>query len=142
MGRVACHRSFRPAPDSVSIASRGVASAVVDMVTTTQARVGRLLTDPDGPHVVMLLGAGASVSSGVPGAAQIAEMAAKWAYCREHGRAAEDPSVTRSDWLPWLREQQWYHAAQAVGKQYPAIVLLTARHVAAVEHHVLQRPYG
>jgi hypothetical protein len=92
------------------------------MVTTTQARVGRLLTDPDGPHVVMLLGAGASVSSGVPGAAQIAEMAAKWAYCREHGRAAEDPSVTRSDWLPWLREQQWYHAAQAVGEQYPGIV--------------------
>ena len=92
------------------------------MVTTTQARVGRLLTDPDGPHVVILLGAGASVSSGVPGAAQIAEMAANWAYCREHGRAAEDPSVTRSDWLPWLREQQWYHSALAVGEQYPAIV--------------------
>lgn len=92
------------------------------MVTTTQARVGRLLTDPDGPHVVMLLGAGASVSSGVPGAAQIAEMAAKWAYCREHGRAAEDPSVTRSDWLPWLRGQQWYHSASGAGEQYPAIV--------------------
>jgi hypothetical protein len=92
------------------------------MVTTTQARVGRLLTDPDGPQVVMLLGAGASVSSGVPGAAQIAEMAAKWAYCREHGRAAEDPSVTRSDWLPWLRGQQWYHPVQTVGEQYPAVV--------------------
>src|SRR6266516_3198725 len=92
------------------------------MVVTTQARVGRLLTDPDGPHVVMLLGAGASVSSGVPGAAQIAEMAAKWAYCREQGRAAEDPSVTRSDWLPWLREQQWYQPAQPVGEQYPAVV--------------------
>jgi len=95
---------------------------LADMVTTTQARVGRVLTDPDGPQVVMLLGAGASVSSGVPGAGQIAEMAAKWAYCREHGRAAEDPSVTRSDWLPWLRGQQWYDPALAAGEQYPAIV--------------------
>jgi len=81
-----------------------------------------LLADPDGPNVVLLLGAGASISSGVPGAVQIAEMAAKWAYCREHGRTAEDPSVTRSDWLPWLRQQQWYHPTLGAGEQYPAIV--------------------
>jgi hypothetical protein len=43
---------------AMSSTSRGEASALADMVTTTQARVGRLLTDPNGPHVVMLLGAG------------------------------------------------------------------------------------
>jgi len=100
----------------------GEAQALTDFARTTQARVGRLLTDPDGPHAVLLLGAGASVPSGVPGASQLAEMAARWAYCREHGRAAEDPSVTRSDWLPWLREHQWYQSGQAVGDHYPAIV--------------------
>ncbi len=95
---------------------------MTDLVSTTPARVGRLLADPDGPQAVLLLGAGASVSSGVPGAGQLAEMAARWAYCREHGRATEDPSVTRSDWLPWLREHQWYQSAQAIGDHYPAIV--------------------
>jgi hypothetical protein len=95
---------------------------LADMVTTTQARVARLLTDSDGPQAVILLGAGASIPSGVPGAPQVAEMAAKWAYCREHGRIAEDPSVTRSDWLPWLREQTWYDPDLQVGDHYPSIV--------------------
>src|SRR5262245_33724960 len=70
----------------------------------------------------MLLGAGASVSSGVPGAVQMAEMAARWSYCREHGRTAEDPAVTRSDWLPWLRGQAWYQSGLNVGDHYAAII--------------------
>jgi hypothetical protein len=112
----------RSAQDNGIGGRKGAASALTDWASTTPARVGRLLTDPDGPQAVLLLGAGASVSSGVPGAAPLAEMAARWAYCREHGRAAEDPSVTRSDWLPWLRGHQWYQPAQAVSDHYPTII--------------------
>jgi len=81
-----------------------------------------MLRDPDGPQAVLLLGAGASVSSGVPGAAYLAEMAARWAYCREHGRPTDDSSVTRSEWLPWLRGHPWYETAQVPGDHYPAII--------------------
>jgi hypothetical protein len=95
---------------------------VADFAATSMARVGRVLTDAHGPHPVLLLGAGASVSSGVPTAAQLAEMAARWAYCSEHGRAAEDPTVTRSDWLPWLRSHSWYDGETAPGEQYPRVI--------------------
>lgn len=101
---------------------RSKGSALTDWASITPARVGRMLRDPDGPQAVLLLGAGASVSSGVPGAAYLAEMAARWAYCREHGRPTEDPSVTRSDWLSWLREHPWYQPAQVPGDHYPAII--------------------
>jgi hypothetical protein len=43
---------------AMSSRSRGEGSALADMVTTTQARVGRLLTDPERPARAMLPGTG------------------------------------------------------------------------------------
>lgn len=81
------------------------------------------------PSPVVLLGAGASIRSGIPLASGFTERAAKWAYAREHGRSDEDPRLQRSDWLPWLRQQPWYNANGSFADNYPAAVqnLLTPR---------------
>jgi NAD-dependent SIR2 family protein deacetylase len=98
-------------------------------IPTTLERLKRELLDETKPSPVLLLGAGASVKSGVPTAAGFAEMIARWAYLKEHGRAERDQNVHRSDWLPWLKRFNWYEAAQPPEAQYPALVehLLTPR---------------
>jgi len=60
-----------------------------------------LFADQNVPEPVLLLGAGASQKSGVPLSRSLVERAAKWAYCRAHQRAPDDPTVRRSDWQPW-----------------------------------------
>lgn len=82
------------------------------------------LFDESAPRPVLLLGAGASIKSGVPSAAGFAEMIARWAYLREH-----DQSVHRSDWLPWLKSHPWYDSEVPPEHQYPTLVakLLTQR---------------
>jgi hypothetical protein len=61
------------------------------------------------PKPVFLLGAGASVTSGIPVAAEVVSLAAKWAYARQHGKDPDDPRITRSDWYPWLlAAQPWF----------------------------------
>ena len=103
---------------------------MIDIPHTSVARVGQLIARQEGPRPIVLLGAGCSIKSGVPAAAAIAEMAAKWAFCRENGRVEKDPNVTRSDWLPWVQEQKWFDPAAGVGAQYPTVVeqLLQPRH--------------
>lgn len=76
----------------------------------------------DLPDPVLLLGAGASVKSGVPLARDMVALAAKWAYCREHGLDPEDPRVLRSDWWPWLCKQAWFDAQQDPATQYPRAI--------------------
>ena len=92
------------------------------LASTTIARLSRLVTDLEGPPPILLLGAGASVKSGIPPAADIGAMAAKWAYCRENGLAERDPRVQRSDWYPWLKLRDWYDSDLKPEDQYPAIV--------------------
>lgn len=71
----------------------------------------------------MLLGAGASVKSGVPLADDLAALAARHAYCREWGLAEDDPSIKRSDWFPWLaKAQTWFDAGGSLVEQYPQII--------------------
>jgi hypothetical protein len=77
-----------------------------------------LITDPDGPDSIWLLGAGASWKSGVPVSGALVERAAKWGYCRAHRRAPDDPTVMRSDWLPWLHRQPWHSMDQPPEAQY------------------------
>jgi len=89
---------------------------------TALERVKRELLDESGPRPVFLLGAGASVKSGVPSAAGFAEMIARWAFLREHGRNEHDQSVLRSDWLPWLKTLPWYDVERPPEHQYPAFV--------------------
>lgn len=87
------------------------------------ATVGRLfsiISDPNAPDAIVLLGAGASLKSGIPPSGEVVEIAARWAYCRSHGRSTEDPIVVRSDWLPWLHQHPWYRTdlgAAAVADQ-------------------------
>jgi hypothetical protein len=78
--------------------------------------------NPSGPDPLLLLGAGASVMSGVPPSRQVAAMAAKWAYCREHGLTERDPRVQRSDWIPWIRSLSWFDGESEPEDQYPAII--------------------
>jgi hypothetical protein len=49
-------------------------------------------------------------------------MAAKWAFCVEHGMSFDDPSITLSDWKPWLSQQAWYDHAAPLEDQYPQAI--------------------
>ena len=89
---------------------------------TTVDHVGRVIATDDGPSPILLLGAGASVKSGIPSAGDLAAMAVKWAYCERHGFAHQDPQVTRSDWLPWLRGLSWFDEARSLAVQYPTVI--------------------
>ncbi|GAP98052.1 ATP-binding protein [Leptolyngbya sp. NIES-2104] len=71
---------------------------------------------------VLLLGAGASLKSGIPLSGDIVERAAKWSYCRSKGCYPDDPTVRRSDWLPWLEQQPWYKVGQSTADNYSATI--------------------
>lgn len=72
------------------------------------------------PNPILLLGAGASVTSGIPLAGEVVSKAAKWVYARQFGRDADDPRITRSDWYPWLMEtQNWFRTDQPMASLFP-----------------------
>jgi hypothetical protein len=96
--------------------------------------IGRLYSILKGkPRPVLLLGAGASIRSGIPAASGVVERAARWAYAHEHGRSEDDPRLQRSDWLPWLQGHQWYDRDAAFVDNYPGVVqqLLQPRYARA-----------
>lgn len=98
---------------AVSVA--GSASAGLRM--SSAGRLRSLLMD--GSEPVLLLGAGASITSGIPAAAKTVERVARWAWCKENGRHPSDMSIRRSDYWPWLTAQPWYKANVAAGDLYP-----------------------
>ncbi len=71
-------------------------------VNTTQQLFSLFRETPD---PVLLLGAGASIKSGIPLGDDMVEKAARWEYCRGNSFDYEDIRVKRSDWLTWLKEQ-------------------------------------
>lgn len=73
----------------------------------------------DGTQPILLLGAGASVTSGIPVAEKTVEKVARWAWCKENGRHPEDFSVRRSDYWPWLTAQPWFRPDLPVADFYP-----------------------
>ena len=73
------------------------------------------------PSPVFLLGAGASVSSGVPLASTIVQRAGRWAYAVSHDRHPDDPHIQRSDWYRWLTERPWFTKGDAAAN-YPQVV--------------------
>jgi hypothetical protein len=87
-------------------------------ITTIESLYSTLI-DTD---AIVLLGAGASLKSGIPLSANLVERAAKWAYCRNFNRHPEDPTVVRSDWLPWLHEHPWYKINQSPSDNYSAVI--------------------
>ena len=80
---------------------------------------------------IFLLGAGASLSSGIPLAGEMVERIARWEYCRENSRSPEDPRIRRSDWYRWLENHNWYQKDCNQADNYPATIenLLQPREV-------------
>lgn len=71
---------------------------------------------------IFLLGAGASLSSGIPLAGEMVERIARWGYCRENSRSPEDPRIRRSDWYRWLENHNWYRKDRKQADNYPATI--------------------
>jgi NAD-dependent SIR2 family protein deacetylase len=88
--------------------------------TASPGRLVSLLLDQLQP--IVLLGAGASITSGIPAAGTTVELIAKWAWCKEHVRHFDDPSVRRSDWWPWLSAHPWYRTDVSLADLYPTAV--------------------
>ena len=62
----------------------------------------------EGREPVLLLGAGASVTSGVPLAGDIAMQALRWAMARQKGMNPRDPRIRDTDVRAFLKSQPWY----------------------------------
>jgi hypothetical protein len=95
----------------------GAQSALAGLRTSSVGRLRSLLMD--GSEPILLLGAGASITSGIPAAAKTVERVARWAWCKENGRHPSDMSIRRSDYWPWLTTQHWYKQNVALGDLYP-----------------------
>lgn len=109
-------RSVLPAGDHERV------SSPLELTIHSRDCLDRIIRGEHPPDAVLLLGAGASVKSGVPLAGQMVSMAAKWSYCAEHGRSYDDPSLTMSDWKPWLDRQPWFDAQRPFEDQYPIAI--------------------
>lgn len=94
-----------------------VASKASAMRTSSPGRLRSLLMDSTEP--VLLLGAGASITSGIPAAGQTVEKVARWAWCKENGRHPDDFTIRRSDYWPWLTAQPWYKPDLSPADLYP-----------------------
>ena len=101
--------------DPTATAAGTAAPAVLR--TSTTGRLRSLLMDASDP--VLLLGAGASITSGIPAAAATVEKAARWAWCKEHGRHPDDLAIRQSDYRPWLTAQSWYRPDVTLAELYP-----------------------
>lgn len=73
------------------------------------------------PDPIWLLGAGASVKSGVPLSEGLVAQAAKWEYCKERGSSPDNPRIKRSDFLAWLKEKPWYRDG-SLAENYHAVI--------------------
>lgn len=71
---------------------------------------------------VFLLGAGASVKSGIPLADPLVESIARFAYCKAHNREPDDPRLMRSDWIRWFERQAWFRDGACLADLYPEAV--------------------
>ena len=92
----------------------------MELKTTTIGHLCSVLTQPPGP--IFLLGAGASVTSGIPLADEMVEQIAREEYCIENRYSPEDLRIRRSDWYPWLEKQRWYREERGLAAHYPYVV--------------------
>lgn len=96
------------------------APARVELHTATPGHIRSLLLT--GKQPVLLLGAGASVTSGIPAAELTVEKAARWAWCEEEARSPEDIRIQRSDYFPWLCRKPWFVPGRSLAEQYPIAI--------------------
>ena len=95
-------------------------SASVHPIAFRMAAPGRLRSLlMDGADPVLLIGAGASITSGVPAAGATVEKVARWAWCKDNGRHPEDFTVRRSDYWPWLTALPWFRDDVSPAELYP-----------------------
>jgi len=99
----------------------GLLPAVTIRVGSLESAFASTLASDD-IEPVFLIGAGASVKSGIPLADDLAGAAAKWAYCRQNGYHHEDLSVKRGDWIKLLERQAWFRTGASPGEFYSEIV--------------------
>lgn len=92
----------------------------MDLNQCLPTRIVSLLNGDIAP--IFLLGAGASVKSGVPLSGEMVERVARWGYCNEHGLHQNDPSVMRTDWFRWITRHAWYESADSPADNYPAVI--------------------
>jgi hypothetical protein len=76
----------------------------------------------DGRDPILLLGAGASITSGIPAAGPTVEKVARWAWCKEHGRHPDDFTIRRSDYWPWVSGLPWFRANTFLADLYPEAI--------------------
>jgi hypothetical protein len=98
----------------------------LDLPLTTPEHACSLFGRPGRPEPVLLLGAGASVKSGIPLSGGIVERAARWGYCKASGLQYDNPLAgRRSDWFRWLHAQPWYKQDKHPEDNYSTVL----RHV-------------
>ena len=74
--------------------------------------------DASGAEPVILLGAGASVRSGVPLAPDMANQALRWAMALSKNQQPEDPRLRESDVRLFMESQSWFDASLSAEDLY------------------------
>ncbi|MVM33423.1 hypothetical protein GO755_25525 [Spirosoma sp. HMF4905] len=92
------------------------------IISNPTASLLPIVRHSDKPRPVLLLGAGASVKSGIPLAGECVSQIAKWAYAREKNINIHKYPLSRSDWWPWLQEKSWFQADKSEPDLYPLLV--------------------
>ncbi len=102
------------------------------VVVATPDHLCSLFARRGGPEPVLLIGAGASVKSGIPASEGVAERASRWGYCSAKGLSYDDPREgRRSDVLRWVRSQPWYQTEKSAEDNYSRVL----RNVLNVPEH-------
>lgn len=89
-------------------------------VTAVPGRIRSLLVKQ--PEPILLIGAGASVSSGIPAAGPAVEQMARWRWCLDNARSPHDLSVRPADYRPWLTTLPWFSEQVPMADLYPIAV--------------------
>lgn len=92
-------------------------SATPALRMSSTGRLRSILIENQQP--ILLLGAGASITSGIPAAAKTVEKVARWAWCKENGRHPDDITIRRSDYWPWFTNLPWYDGRLTSADLYP-----------------------
>lgn len=88
--------------------------------TVTIRHLTSLFTQGSDP--IFLLGAGASMKSGIPLVDKMVEKIARYGYCKDNNRSPQDPHLHHRDWHPWLKNQHWYKEDLTPEDNYPSAV--------------------
>lgn len=83
-----------------------------------------LLRPENDPRPTILLGAGASFSSGVPLAAESVKRIAKQVYAdHELGGRLLPEQIKTSEWTAWLHDQGWFiHGEDRIAENFPLVI--------------------